>query len=231
MTPPRGTKRTPEAPPRPPAKPRRNPRGERNRQRLLEGAIAVLLGEGMSKFTSSHIAEAAGLHKPAFYAHFKNVDECLHAVALEVARANVRDMLVMHSKASQHPLPLDVREGMIEQMLLGVRQHDSIYRLLRQYSYSEGALGEAIRELNRFVLERWTEYFWRLAVHFGIDARHFKEIAQLAEYVVALSYISIGRMLDGHVTDVRAEATRVARYAYVLLDTEFRRMAKEPAPT
>ena len=68
-------------------------------------------------------------------------------------------------------------------------------------------------------------------MHFRIDASHFKEIAQLAEYVVTLSYIAIGRMLDGHVTDVREEAIRVARYGYVLVDTEFRRMASKPTPT
>jgi AcrR family transcriptional regulator len=206
-----------------------NPRSERNRRRLLDAAIAVLLGEGgQSKFTSAQIAHAAGLHKPAFYAHFKNVDECMQAVALEVARANVREMLVLQTQASE-TLPLDeaLRNRLIEQLLNSVRQHESLYRLLRRYQFDEGALGEAIGELNRYVLERWTEHFWRLAVHFHIDARHFREIEQLAEHVVALSYISISRVLDGRVTDLSVEAARVARYGFTLVETEFKRMARD----
>jgi AcrR family transcriptional regulator len=210
---------------------RRNPRGERNRRRLLDAAIAVLLGDGgQSKFTSAQIANAAGLHKPAFYAHFKNVEECLQAVALEVARANVRDMLVLQTQASQNLPPDDeLTKRLVEQLLNSVRQYEPLYRLLRRYQFDEGALGDAIRKLNSYVLERWTEYFWRLAVHFRIDARHFKEIEQLAEHVVALAYTSISRVLDGRVPDVSVEAARVARYGYSFVAAEFTRMAGENA--
>jgi hypothetical protein len=45
--------------------------------------------------------------------------------------------------------------------------------------------------------------------------------------VVALSYISISRVLDGRVSDLSVEAARVARYGYTLVETEFKRMARE----
>ena len=208
---------------------RRNSRGDRNRQRLVDAAIAVLLGEGgQSNFTSTHIARRAGLHKPAFYAHFKNVDECMKAVALEVARANVRNLLTLQTQASETLPPeesMPIR--LIEQLLTSVRQYESLYRLLRRYRFDEGALGEAIRKLDDYVLARWTEHFWRLALHFHVDVRHFKEIEQLAEHVVALSYISIGRVLDGRVADLTVEAGRVARYGRTLIEAEFIRMARE----
>ena len=210
---------------------RRKP-SERNRIKLLDAAIAILLGEGMSKFTSAHIAEAAGLHKPAFYAHFKNVDECLQAVALHVAKAKVQETLVIQTTMLEH-IPSGIEESkfnherseqLIEQLLRAVRQHEALYRLLRRYHADEGALGEAIRGIDAHVLERWQEYFLRVAVHLGVDPRHFKEVGYMAEYVVGMSYIAIGRVLDGRVTDLSAEAARVARHGYAVLDFEFRRM-------
>jgi AcrR family transcriptional regulator len=207
----------------------------RNRQKLLDAAIAILLGEGMTKFTSTHIAEAAGLHKPAFYAQFKNVDECLQAVALHVARTNVHKALLKQSNMMEH-IPTKVgseremiestqrSQQLIEQLLQGVKQHETLYRLLRRYQHAEGALGDAVREVNVYVFERWQEYFWRLAVHFGLDAKHFKEVSQMAEFVVAQSYIAIGRVLDGRATDLSEEAARVARYGSAIVVSEFRRM-------
>jgi len=217
-----------------PATPRRRRAQEHQRQRLLDAAIGILLGEGMAKFTSTRIAELAGLHKPAFYAHFKNVDECLQAVALQVAKAKVRETLVGHTTMlEQLPIGFDDAsmarsiersQQLISRLLHAVREHEPLYRLLRRYHADEGALGEAIRDIDGHVLERWVEYFWRLAVHFGVDARHFKEVSHMAEHVVALSYVAIGRVLDGRARDVEAEAGRVARYGFAVVAFEFRRM-------
>jgi AcrR family transcriptional regulator len=217
-----------------PATPRRRRVQENQRQRLLDAAIGILLGEGMAKFTSTRIAELAGLHKPAFYAHFKNVDECLQAVALQVAKAKVRETLVGHTlMLEQLPISFDDAhitrsiahsQRLIAQLLLAVRKHEPLYKLLRRYHADEGALGKAIRDIDGYVLERWVEYFWRLAVHFGVDARHFKEVSQMAEHVVAMSYIAIGRVLDGRASDLEAEAGRVARYGFAVVGFEFRRM-------
>lgn len=207
----------------------------RNRQKLLDAAIEILLGEGMTAFTSTRIAEQAGLHKPAFYAQFKNVDACLEAVALHVARTNVHRALLEQTNMLEH-LPSKIgspeemaasqqrSQQLIEQLLRGVRQHEALYRLLRRYAHAEGALGDAVRQVNVFVFERWQEYFWRLAVHFGIDAKHFKEVSQMAEFVVAQSYMAIGRVVDGRATDLAEEAGRVARYALAIVSAEFGRM-------
>jgi AcrR family transcriptional regulator len=214
----------------------------RNRQKLLDAAIEILLGDGMTKFTSTRIAEQAGLHKPAFYAQFKNVDECLEAVALHVARTNVHRALLEQTNMLEHlPAKLGSADEMaasrqrsqqlIEQLLQGVRQHETLYRLLRRYAHAEGALGDAVRQVNLFVFERWQEYFWRLAVHYGVDAKHFKEVSQMAEFVVAQTYIAIGRVVDGRATDLAEEATRVARYGFAIVNAEFTRMLAAPSET
>lgn len=221
---------------------RRGKTSARNRQKLLDAAIEILLGEGMTAFTSTRIAEQAGLHKPAFYAQFKNVDECLEAVALHVARTNVHRSLLEQTNMLEHlTTKIDSPEEMaqsqlrsqqlIEQLLQGVRQHETLYRLLRRYAHAEGALGDAVRQFNVFVFERWQEYFWRLAVHYGIDAKHFKEVSQMAEFVVAQTYIAIGRVVDGRVTDLTEEAGRVTRYGFAIVSAEFGRMLAAQSET
>jgi AcrR family transcriptional regulator len=212
-----------------PPRPRRNLRHERNRVRLIDAAIAVLLGDGMASFTSTRIAEAAGLHKPAFYAHFKNVDACLLAVAVHVAEADVRDSLMM-TPATHESVVLDETYWLqaMERVLQNVVDHADVYRLILRYKHAEGALGEAIRALDRQVFDHWTEYFWRLAVHYGVDARHFREIAELAEHIVGLTYLAGERLLTGHSGDVCAEAQRIRRYHLALIAAELRRMLEDP---
>ena len=208
-------------------RPRDGSRSQRNRERLIEAAIAVLTGQGMEKFTSATVATAAGLHKPAFYAHFKNVEECLQAVALHVAQTNAREMLVLQTKLeSAASTPDDSQRG-IEQLLRSVHQHEALYRLLARYQYADGPLGDAVREMNTYVRDAWVEHFWRVAVQFRIDPRHFKEIEQLADHVVAISYIAIGRVLDGRASELSAEAARVARYGWAIVESEFRRMGAD----
>ena len=203
---------------------------ERNRERLIDAAIAVLIGQGLAKLTSASVSAAAGLHKPAFYAHFKNVDECLQAVALHIAQTNAREMLVLQTNLPNTVVAPEHSQRAIEQMLRSVHQHEGLYRLLARYQFADGPLGNAIREINAYVGERWVEHFWRLAVHFHIDARHFKEVEHLAHHVVAITYIAIGRVLDGSVTDLSAEAARVERYGRAIVDSEFRRMGTESLP-
>jgi len=215
--------------PAPPARQRRNVRHDRNRVRLIDAAIAVLLGDGMASFTSARIAEAAGLHKPAFYAHFKNVDECLQAVAVHIAQADVRDSLMMTPSTHESVVVDDASwlEAM-ERMFQNTVDHADVYRLILRYKHAESSLGEAIRALDRKVFEHWTEYFWRLAVHYGVDAKHFREIAELAEHIVGLTYLAGERLLTGRTVDVRAEAERIHRYHVALISAELRRMLEDP---
>jgi AcrR family transcriptional regulator len=206
-------------------------RREHNRQRLLDAAISVVLSHGMAEFTSARIAAAAGLHKPSFYAHFKNVQECLEAVALQVAKTNARDMLVLQTTLPGSVPTVEQSRQNIEQLLRAVHQQQALYRLLARYQVDSSALGAAVREINEYVRERWVEHFWRVAVHFRIDARHFKEIAELADYVVSLSYVAIGRVLDGRATDLTAEAARVSRYGHAIVEAEMRRMSVSTKPS
>jgi AcrR family transcriptional regulator len=213
----------------PPSK--RSAQAERKRQRLLDAAIEVLLSDGMAKFTSARIAEAAGMHKPAFYSVFKSADECLEAIAFHVAATNVRDVLTQQTKLieSRRAGPSETHEGhkVIAHMLRVVSEQKSLYRLLRRFKDQDGPLGDAVREIDAYVQARCEERFWRLAVQFGVDARHFREVGQMAYYIVTLNYEAGARVLNGSVTDIEVEAARVWRYVRAIVSSEFKRMLAE----
>jgi AcrR family transcriptional regulator len=208
---------------------RRNPRHERNRVRLIDAALAILLGDGMASFTSARIAGAAGLHKPAFYSHFKNVDECLQAVALRVAQDDVRDSLLL-TQPSRESVVIPEADWVqtLTRVFQNMLDHADVYRVIVRYKHAEGALGLAIRAMDRAVFEHWTEYFWRLAVHYGVDARHFREVAELAEHIVGITYLAGERLLTGRTADVAAEARRIYRYDAAIVSAELGRMLADP---
>lgn len=211
---------------------KRSAQAERKRQRLLEAAIEVLLDDGMAKFTSARIAEAAGMHKPAFYSVFKSADECLEAIAFHVAATNVREVLTQQNKliasgratAAADAAALHHGHKVIAHMLQVVSEQKSLYRLLRRFKDQDGALGEAVREIDAYVQARCEERFWRLAVQFGVDARHFREVGQMAYFIVTLNYEAGARVLNGTVTDIEVEAARVWRYVQAIVSSEFKRM-------
>ena len=222
------------AKPSPAVPSKRSAQAERKRQRLLDAAIEVLLNDGLAKFTSARIAEVAGLHKPAFYSVFKSPDECLEAIAFHLAATNVREVLTHQNKliesgSNEAADATQTHHGhrVIAHMLNAVAQQKSLYRLLRRYKDQDGALGEAIREIDAYVQARCEERFWRLAVKFGVDARHFREVGQMSFFILTLSYEASARVLDGKVPDIEVEAARVWRYVQAIVKSEFTRMLAE----
>lgn len=67
-----------------PRRPRRDKRRDRNRAALLQAGVELLKGGGTAALSPVRIAKEAGLHKPAFYAHFSSVNECQQALAEQI---------------------------------------------------------------------------------------------------------------------------------------------------
>jgi AcrR family transcriptional regulator len=70
------------------------PAAEAKRQRLLDGAMAVVLRYGYARTTMDDLAKEAGISRPALYLHFRNKGEIYQALAgsmmakaIEAARA------------------------------------------------------------------------------------------------------------------------------------------------
>ena len=96
-------------------------------------------------------------------------------------------------------------------------RQDRLFALWRHWD-------DAVRAINSEVRERWIEHFWRVAMHYQIDSQHFKEVAEMADHIVGITHIAVARVLDGRVTDLNAEAARVARYDFAIVRAEFQRM-------
>ena len=74
------------------AKLTRRESAELTRQRLIDGAIAILRSDGVAAATTGRIASAAGLKQPSFYVHFADRDAVFEAAAAEIGR-RVLEML------------------------------------------------------------------------------------------------------------------------------------------
>jgi AcrR family transcriptional regulator len=74
------------------AKLTRRASAELTRQRLIDGAIAILRSDGVAAATTGRIASAAGLKQPSFYVHFADRDAVFEAAAAEIGR-RVLEML------------------------------------------------------------------------------------------------------------------------------------------
>lgn len=55
------------------------PGGPGQRQKLIDGLVLVVMEHGYSQTTIAKVAEAAGLTKKAFSAHFSSLEECFVA--------------------------------------------------------------------------------------------------------------------------------------------------------
>lgn len=69
-------------PGRPPARRGRPPRGEAlSRNALVDAAVALVREDGPDALSTGRLAQRVGITQSGFYAHFRNLDACLDAIA------------------------------------------------------------------------------------------------------------------------------------------------------
>jgi AcrR family transcriptional regulator len=59
----------------------RKQRKQRTRQLLIDAAIDIVWQQGVEALTTTRLASAADVTQPAFYVHFRNVEQCLEVAA------------------------------------------------------------------------------------------------------------------------------------------------------
>ena len=69
----------------------RRKRGQ-TRPAIMQAAITLLMQEGPEALTTTRLSKEVGIVQSGFYAHFKTIEECLHAVVKEID-INVRTPL------------------------------------------------------------------------------------------------------------------------------------------
>lgn len=214
-------------------RPRRDKRRARNRQALLQAAFDLMMEGGSGALSPARIARRAGLHKPAFYAHFADLDACQRALAeVMLQRFYEPRMKARRAALQRDPADADAHYAWHLETLRGAQyQERAFYRVLPQIRAESGAIGACARTIVDQVRRDWTETLWDLAIRYGVGAAHLREVEALAITLVEMALTSLVRVAQGEITDVEAEACRLQRYDDAIITAELRRMlGQEPFP-
>jgi AcrR family transcriptional regulator len=213
----------------PPARrPRNDKRRARNREALIGAALELTTEQGAAALTPAAIARRAGLHKQAFYVHFKGLDECVAALALRVGSESRAASELRHAELVRQPVrdrPAEVHE--LSEQLRFVRAHADAVRLLASERYAEGPVGAAVRETIRRSRRLWTEALLEVALRNGLTASSLGGIETLAHVVVDMALATSMRVLEDPSLSIEAEAERGVRYAESLITRELRHLYRE----
>jgi AcrR family transcriptional regulator len=210
-------------------RPRRDGRRDRNRESLLAAAIDLLIREGLAALTPTRVTEQAGLHKPAFYAHFKDVPECVAQVVQRLGAISLARDLALHRDALRAvPYELAAEQRVLEATLRQALEYRSLYQLMGRHRYDDGPLGVALRENIALAVEGMTELLWELGLRYGLAAHHLKQVAILAELLTEHTLVAITRVVEGRATDIAAEAGLLARSNDAMVKAELERLLGEP---
>jgi AcrR family transcriptional regulator len=211
-------------------RPRRDKRRAANRERLLQSALELVSEQGEAGLSMVAITKHAGMHHGAFYAHFRNVEECIGAAARRLSsdqravsariRASILDGL---SEVPRTRLELDV----IELSLRAIAQHAQVYQVLLRTLYAPGPIGDVAREQRDLIIQELSEFLRRTAIAEGVAAAHMPELDALARHLSNLYLGAASDLTEGRTSDVAGEARRIDRYARRLVRTELRRMLQD----
>jgi len=214
----------------PPKRTRNDSRKVATRQRLIDATIDIIRTEGVGALTTGKIANAAGIQQPGFYAHFKNVDECLRAAADQLSASMLDAEVKMRRErsfqvGSRERLP----EGIARmKFALGLWLDNRRFtELLMRCRYDDSPLGESGREVFRRARELLAEDLLELAVKNGISTRYLRELELMAALLIASFGNGIELLLTGEARDLGTVATALARANYHYVRGELIRMHRE----
>ncbi|MDD9934684.1 MAG: TetR/AcrR family transcriptional regulator [Myxococcales bacterium] len=209
-----------------PRRPRNDKRRARNRAALVEAALSLVNERGSSGLTAAAIALRAGLHKQAFYAHFKHLDECLAALAKHLGRefedAVIAQQLIGIVSAPERDREAE-RRAMLALIALATERRP-VYALLLKERYGDGPLGQTMRKMIQRARRTCTQSLWVLAARVGVHGSHLHDVEALAHMALEIGLDTYDRILEDDSLDFEAEADRALRYVEAIIYSEFRRM-------
>lgn len=161
---------------------RRLDRRRRTRERMLAATIAILRSEGVGAISVSRVAKRVGVHHSLFYAHFKNVDDCLAAAAEQVLRTlapvdrELRRELFKRAVTDRRALAryfADAFERWLEQR--------PFVELLLAHRLDPSPLGEAMRPAFDAIRDELAAELDQLARQLGVDEARRGEVQSVAD--------------------------------------------------
>lgn len=180
-------------------------RKERTRQQLIDAAAELLRTEGVSAVTTTRITQAVGVTQPAFYVHFRNVDECLSIAAEQLATRMLT--LLREARATVRAKPGEDVEGALNNTLQVLLSEPKLVEIFLQYrrdtSSAVGQLLAATYDRARAELAEDMELGAQLL---GVPEGVLPSARIQADLLAALALGAIELILDG-----RAERTDIVR--------------------
>lgn len=185
---------------------RRGKQGE-TRAKLVEVTIDLIRREGLEAVTTTRITQEAGIAQPGFYAHFKNVEECLETAANEVGSAlreqqrQVRARTYERVRSVEDFSNIDVLRALYDDLLCVILSEPAFTELFLRYRRDPSPLGRAMRRVMDRTREEITEDLWRVSKALGYGPEHYPDVALYAELVLALYLGAVETLLDGRFRD------------------------------
>jgi len=206
---------------------RRGKRGE-TRQRILQVTLELLRTEGMTALTTGRIAAVSGIAHTGFFAHFKNVDECLSTALSDVMKEMRAKVLGARASAFSRFQTVEdlvnvqaTRAGIADSLdvLLSDRAVAELFlRHRRDWTMLDGFLCKAHDQFR----EDLKGDMWAIANAHGFQEEHRTEVAWWSEQILALFFAAAETLLDERYEDREMVIDGVTRNAYAIMRANLR---------
>lgn len=144
---------------KPPRRRGRKPNSNINRSSILDAAIMLALENGPEALSTVRIARAMDIVQSGFYAHFKNMDDCISALALRI-EASVRAPIAERMAALRQSNPSDAAtltpyyEGLFDL----IEDTGPLMELFLRYRQDRSPLGAVLDQGEAALVEDLTDH-------------------------------------------------------------------------
>ncbi len=198
------------------------------RDRILDAVTSLIQSQGVESLTTVSIAKAAKIRQPNFYAHFRNIDDCLKQAAERIVgeystfdHESFRELQsAIESGQIYGEMNLRYHRRLIEVLL----DHRQVVELFLRHRHGTSAFALVMRRYDEQQVAFVRDALWGWAAQAGIDSKHHIEIAMLAETLHHSTGALVLSLIDGRVSDPDAAARVLASNADASIRATFRRL-------
>lgn len=194
----------------------------------MQATLELLRAEGMSALTTGRIAGAAGIAQPGFYAHFKNVEECLTTALLDVMEEMRKKVALVRARAFSR---FQSVEDLVNVEATRAAITDSMEVMISDRAIAELFLRHRrdVTMLDGFMCKMHAQFrtdltgdMWLIAHAAGFQEDHRIEVAWWSEQILALFFVAAETLLDGRYEDRNIVIEGVTRNAYAIMRANLR---------
>ncbi|MGE0323171.1 MAG: TetR/AcrR family transcriptional regulator [Polyangiaceae bacterium] len=159
---------------------------ERTRSQLIQAAAELARTGGVAAVTTTAVTARVGVTQPAFYVHFKNVDEIL-AVAAEEISSRITQILREVRAAGRERGPIENSENTVRQSLEALISEPAMIDIFLRYRRdTTSALGNAIMACEARARRELAEDLAQGAAKVGFDMAKLPPLTLVADTFVSL---------------------------------------------